>query len=81
MPCHSLLCSVSDGEELSLIVLECNQPTAVRLVNRYSGEIQFNHTFTTDFEIVNLAVNGTNVILNVTIQHLKRGTTLGLQVS
>ena len=81
MPCHDLVCDVSNGERLDLTILECNQPAAARLVTRDSGGIlQFNHTFTQS-GIVHITVSGTAVTLNVTIQHLKGGTKLGLQVS
>ena len=80
VPCHSLLCNVSDGEKLNLTVLECNKPAAVKLVNTYSGDVKFIHTFTNS-EMVDVTISGTAVTLNVTIQHLKGGTMLGLQVS
>ena len=80
MPCHDLVCDVSDGERLDLTILECNQPAAARLVTRDSGGIlQFNHTFTQS-GIVHITVSGTAVTLNVTIQR-KSGMKLGLQVS
>ena len=78
-PCTDFFCLISGGMlNLTLAVLECHQPGAVRLA--VTSLDDFVETTFTQSEIVEVAFIGNNATWYVMIEHLEGGTKLGFQV-
>ena len=78
-PCNTATCVARDGQKLQITLLNCNTPTAIRLINRdRNGRVLFNHTFDHS-ETVPAIIGGASITLNVTIVH--HSGLLGLRVS
>ena len=75
--CSTLTCPMSRGQDLTLRILRCTHPPAVRITYGTGLNTLFDHTFDHS-EVVPLQAG---VALNVTLDQLCSSNSIGLEVS
>ena len=79
--CSTLTCAMGNGEDITLRILRCAHPPAVRITRGTAFSTNFDHTFDHS-EVVPLpGVQDEGAALNVTLDQLCSSNSIGLKVS